>query len=329
MNFYKIHIFLEQIIIDVEVRRADEHKIKNYKTFFVRPSITFHLTPQTKHQFEENVERDSAFVKINSLIKETDYFIFEMISNSHIGGDHFSKFIKNFQFIYFEIINYLIILLANFLMIANFYRGPYIPEQHYVITDEDKTRLYPDNFILAIIHICYLVIIIFLWFKFKLPLYLQHEIMETHNKKFIFTHGQSHEINKNLIRDFIDKDNISVFKIIREVNNDLSSWQLFKILSETVFFCREINILFATLILMIVYLITKSPLCLAIPILFVINISTLLFQIFYAIKIRWQQLALILLYTYLLTYFFSWIVILWLSPSMELDGTDINSVFIF
>jgi hypothetical protein len=71
------------------------------------------------------------------------------------------------------------------------------------------------------------------------------------------------------------------------------------------------------------YLIFGSPFILAIPALFVANLSPLLFSIVTAIKIRGWQLIQVLLFTFIIIYLFSWISILWL-PELYVQGSPLD-----
>ena len=65
-------------------------------TFFVRPSLTFRLSKESKINFENNVNRNNATDKYTGLIKYSDYALFEMIFNQHIvGNGKIAKFLSS------------------------------------------------------------------------------------------------------------------------------------------------------------------------------------------------------------------------------------------
>jgi hypothetical protein len=322
---YKIFLFLEAVVVKVVIRDSEG---RDCPTFFVRPSLTFHLTKQTMSSFLDNVPRETTFSKLNSLIEESDYFVFEMVCNSHYKqGDIMNKLLQNLQFVYIETLNYLFIIINQILMLVHFYKDVSLPDETYESIDSSmKLKVYEDVLIVSLIQLSLLFIILLLWYMYKFPLYFQHNLMSLFRRNFIFkteSKGKETGSNKTVQKIFSEED-ISPMKMVKDLNSDVGFWTKFKVgLFDSVMMNREVNTLFFSFVLTLTYLLVGSPIILVLPSLLVANLSPILYDIFVAIRLRWRQLLTVLVFTYLVIYLFMWITLLWINDIFKFDDTKI------
>jgi hypothetical protein len=131
--------------------------------------------------------------------------------------------------------------------------------------------------------------------------------MQEYNKPFVGKRIGDDENIPQLVVDYFQEKNVSTTSFFKEVNKSLSKWQKFYVyVFSSHILNREINMLGLSLILNIFYIGTKIPLFLVFQILFVANISSTLFDIFYAIKLKWDHIGLLLLFDFLCVYVFMW-----------------------
>jgi hypothetical protein len=312
---YKIYLFLRLIIIRVDVNMNGE----NRPFYFVRPLVSYYLTRQTKNYFLKFVSRDNAYCKLSSLIENTDYFIFEMICNSHTSKKGFvMNFFNTFDYTLIEKINYLIILAHQATLIYYYYKSPKLPVNTYQTFDNTLvTKVPKEILIIAIVQIIMLFLVLTLWFIFKFPQIYQKNLMKNLKRKFVFknTKGQnsSNSTPYKTIKEVYKGVNLNDMKIIYKINKKTPSFEIYRSIFSSIFFNREVNVLFFTFILLILYLAIGSPLILVIPVISAINLSSTLYDIFKALKLRWRQLLLVLVFTYLVIYIYTWISLLWLN----------------
>lgn len=326
---YKIYIFLRSIIVRIDIFKNGQ----NCPIYFHRPLVTYYLTKQTKSNFLKNVNRDNAFSKLNELIQKSDFFIFEMICNFHSGNrDFFSEFFQKINYNYFEQINYLIILVQQCLLIFNFYHSTEKTTEDYNIFDSTKIRVIPDeNLIVGSVQLIYLFFVMATWIIFKFPQKYQEILLKNLHRKFVFknttTENKNDSTSYRSVKEIYRGENLNDFKIVRKINKNVSKMQLFYALIDSVVLNREINVLLFNLIMLILYLCIGSPMILVVPTIFVMNLSSTLYDILKALKLRWRQLLAVLLFNYLCIYIFTWISMLWLNKLfLYSDATDISSV---
>jgi hypothetical protein len=311
----KVYNLMEHLVVNVVAC--------DYTSFFVRPALTFHLTEQSIGSFFDNVNRESATSKLTSLVNECDYFICEMVYNSHFRkGDFLNRIFKNLKFVYVEIVNYFLIIIHQILLIYRFYKRPGIEDETYFIVDPaEKTRVNYDNFILSLIQIAFLAVILLLWAFYKLPLYFQHNVMNKLERKFIFEDENAEVSSNKRVQKYFNEKNFFPINIIREINSDLGFFSKLKIsFIDSIIFNNEINTLFFSFVLNILYLFIGSPIILVVPCLLIANLSPILNDIFLAMKMRWKALLIVLIFTYLLIYLFMWITLLWVSDIFYFDS---------
>lgn len=277
------------------------------------------FSTQTKNSFFENVERDSAYTKLNNLLDETDYFIFEMFYNNYLmrGGNIIARKVKNLKFFWLELINFLFIVLHQFLLIGHFHNNYKENDERFLYTNDEKYKIHLDNMIVGIIQTIFLAVTLSIWLYYKYPLYFQHKIMSIYNKPFVFDESTG---IKKFLKNF-DLDPSIMKKVIGILNSDVSLWRKIHVsLFDTIIYNREINIFILSFFLLITYFLTGSALCLVFPILNVSNLSEILFNIILAVQLRWQQLVTVLIFTYLVVYCFMWITFYYIYESFMFDG---------
>ena len=232
-----------------------------------------------------------------------------MIVNKHvIGSSKFNNFCANIDYSLVEIVNYIFIVIQNILILWRFYKRTDLPYEEYYSFDQKKVRkLHPENLVIAIIQSCFLIVFLIIWYIFKFMNSCQYYIMYEYNKQFVGKRIGEDEIIPQLVVDYFQGKNISTTSFFREVNKNLTKWERFYVYV----FCthllnREIIMLVLSLILNIFYIITINPLFLFFQVLFISNIISTLFDIIYAIKLKWKNIVLLLLFDFLCVYIFMW-----------------------
>ena len=185
-----------------------------------------------------------------------------MIINKHlIGSSKFNNFCVNLNYIYIEIINYVFIVVQNFLILFRFYKKTDESYQEYFTFNKDKiTNLHHENMILAIIQIIFLGIFLVIWYLFKFLNSYQYNIMKEYNRPFIGKRkGEDEKIPQTVV-DYFQGKEISNSKFLRAVNQRTSFLEkCYVIVVSTHITNREIITLFLSLILNIFYISTKIP----------------------------------------------------------------------
>ena len=288
----------------------DSNENSNVKTiFFPRPFLTFFLSKSTQNKFLNEVDRTSVHSKFDSLLKYADYCLFEMVINKHLIGNHkINKFFVNLNYTYIEMINYLFIIIQNFLILFRFFKKTDESYQEYNTFDTNKIRkLHIENLILAILQIIFIGIFGAIWYYFKFLNSCQDNIMKVYNKPFVGKKiGEDEKIPQTIVDYFQGKEDNS-FNFFKEVNKGLSNWEkIYVIIFHTHIMNREIIILVLSLILNILFISTKIPIFLVVQILFILNIISTLFDIVRAIQLKWKNIVLLLLFNFLCIYVFTW-----------------------
>ena len=278
--------------------------------FFIRPPLSFRLSEQSKISFEKNVDRSNATSKFISLINYSDYSLFEMIVNQHLlGSSSIKEFLSNINYLYVEIINFVFIIIGNLLIMYHFYLSPSLPIQEYdVIKNDDRYFIHISNFIVSIIHLAFLFFVILNWFYFKYILEFQSKIMRRYNKNFVFRKKNQGLSIPNVIVNYFQDMSMSSLSLTTEKDKDLNVLQLIYVgLFETIFFNRIVNILFFSVIFNILYILLENSMFIAIQMIFIINLTPTLFDIFRAIKMRFLSLITVIIFTVLIAYIYMWI----------------------
>ena len=301
----------------------DDEGKSNMKTiFFPRPYLTYFLSRSTKERFINTADRSSASSKFTSLLDYADYCLYEMIVNKHlIGSSKIKKSFANIDYSLVEIVNYIFIVVQNILILWRFYKRTDLPYRKYYTFEQSTVRaLHPENMILAIVQICFLIFFLVIWYFFKFLNSCQYYIMKEYNRPFVGKRIGDDEKIPQIVVDYFQEKNVSTTTFFREVNKGVSKWQKFYIyVFSSHVLNREIIMLVLSLILSICYIGTKNPLFLVIQIVFVANISSTLFDIFYAIKLKWINIVLLLLFDFLCVYVFMWFAFFFFPHFFEFD----------
>ena len=280
------------------------------KAFFLRPYLTFTLSETTKEKFIRDVDRTNASQKYVSLIHFADYCLYEMVVNRHLIRDsNIKNFLANINYFIIELISYVIIFINNCFIIYHFYKSPYLPIENYDIFDDSEIyKLHIDNILITIIQTVILILIVINWFIFQFTNYFQYCVMIKYNKNFLGKKvGEDKKISQNIIDYFQDKENVSSYQFLNEVNKNISKWKLFYVgFFHTCLLNREINMLILTIILNILFLLFQNYLFVIFEILFIVNIVPTLTDILVAIKIKYLHIILVLIFDFLLIYIFMW-----------------------
>jgi hypothetical protein len=321
---YNTFLFLEKIIRKIEVRKLineDEHK--DIYTFFIKPPETFRLSKQTKTMFlGYDAVRDSTFTKIMSLMGSSDYFLFEMRYNAKLmeTSRFISAAVKKLNFYYLEVFNYILIFIHQILLLIHYYKGnDLFGTKDEEFSFEEKYDLPYANIVLGGIQFFYLCFILLIWLVYKFPLHYNKYLMNEYYTNKSLQKGD--EIQKKFSCNFDDEGNpiyLSRINLFSKVKIGFL---------EAILTNREVIIYMLNVILLILFYSVRNVTFLAIPVLFIANLSNILFGIILSIKLRWYQLLIVLGFTYLLCYVYAWISFYFISPSMVLENTfDPNSV---
>ena len=301
----------------------DEEEKSNIKTvFFPRPYLSFFLSKSTKDKFANTVDRSSVSNKFNSLLNYADYCLYEMIVNKHlIGSSHFKNFCANIDYSIIEIINYIFIVVQNILILLRFYKKSDLSYEEYYTFDQSKVRkLNHANMIIAIIQDIFLIVFLIIWYIFKFINSCQFYTMQEYNIPFVGKRIGEDEKIPQIVVDYFQEKNVSTYTFFHQVNSGLTRWEKFYIyIFATHISNREIIMLVLSLILNICYYATRNPLFLVFQVLFIANIISTLFDIIYAIKLKWINIILLLLFDFLCVYVFMWFAFFFFPYFFEFD----------
>jgi hypothetical protein len=335
---YNTYKFLKSVVKFVTItnnttvnEESSEKKIMT--VFFVKPPFTFQLTEQTKMKFIENVDRTSATTKLKELVDSTDYFLFEMLNNSSLFKVlPILKILNNIQMYYFELFNYLLVIIHQILLFVKFFRKKdfYNLDNPNLFTFEEKFSSYAPNTILSIIQIVYLGITISIWFIIFASINYQKLLMrDTKLSYLINNRGEKSSKSIKTIRftkNFLGDNKF----LLSGLNDEVELWKKLKIIFlDLILLNREVNFFILDIVLLILYLTTSNSICLVIPVVLITNLSQFLYDIMYVIQLKWQHLCLVLMYTYLLVYLFSWIAFLYYYELFVIESVDIEAVSLY
>ena len=297
-------------------------------TFFIRPSLTFRLTNESKTNFENNVSRANATDKYMGLINFSDYSLFEMIVNQHIiGNSKFLKFLSGIPYKTVQFINYLLIVAQNVLLMIHFYKKPSTEHEVYdVEVANASTKIFTDTLIIAIIQVVFGVLIIIIWFFFKFILTFQHNIMDIKDINFVFKKKGDDSLIPLKIVEYFQNKNVSTFSMMYERIKEVSILNIIIIgIYETIILNTEINMIFFTLILSAIYIKTGVNLLLIIPILTIASVNKILGNIFYAMVQNMRHMTLVILFILMITYIYSWFSYYFLDEFFNFEVMEYDS----
>ena len=325
-NNKKLNIQYPQHFINTNSENIINKNNSNSILFFIRPSLTFRLNEQSKKSFEKNVNRSNASNKFISLIKFSDYSIFEMIVNQHLlGTSSIKKAFSNMNYYIIEIINFIFILIENILIMYYYYVSPSNLD-YDLVKDNDRNKVHFISFLLSIVHLVFLFIIIFIWFYFKFILEYQSNVMKRYNNNFIIRKKNENSIIPNLIVNYFKGESISSISITKEKNKNISNFKLFYVgLFDTIFLNRNVNFLFFTFIFNVLYILLKNNIFLSIPLIFIINLIPNLFDIYLIIKMKFISFITIIFLTILIVYIYMWISYFYLDFLFNFDVKEKES----
>ena len=320
---------------DNEFQERNNSKTKI--TFFPRPYLTFCLSDYSKDVFEKTVNRGSASSKYVELINNSDHFLFEMIVNYHkVHHSPILQFLSNINYFYAEIFNYILIVAQNIVMVIHFYNDTDMAPENYNIIEKGKKYSYFElSLIFFFVQSAFLIMFIVIWYFFKFIICYQLNVMKTYNEFFVFRkrkegeEEEETEVKSQKIIDYFKEDtDITSMDMFNEVSKNLSTWEkIYVAVLQCSFNNREINMFIFSLLFNILFFITKCYIFLTIPILFIANIIPTLFDLFYAMKTRFLNMLIVLIFEYFIIYVFMWITYFYLPKFLDFDEVfDPNSL---
>ena len=298
-------------------------------TFFPRPYLTFCLNEHSKKIFEKYVDRTNATNKFVELINYSDHFLFEMIVNYHmVHHSSFLQALSSINYFYIEIINYLLIIVQNIIIIIHFYKSTDSPPENYdIIKKGKKYKYYSISLIFFFIQSAFLILFIIIWYIFKFIGCYQLNIMKSYNEFFVFKkkkqegEDEETEVKSQKIIDYFKEDTeITSLDMFSEISKNLSTWEkIYIAVIECSINNREVNMLIFTLIFNILFITTRCYIFLTIPILFIANIVPTLFDIFLAMKTKFLNMLIVLIFEYFVIYIFMWITYFYLPKFLDFE----------
>ena len=326
---------------------------------FFKPEITHFLSNETKEMFESSVERKDPISKLESLLIQSNYFIYEMLFywEWYSPNYNLSFLVKKSFYETLGFINLLMILTHQALIIYYFYKDVDSSNYDEVISLPKKPELGLGSLILGIIQCIFLFVLICIWFFKRLRLKYVYNLINNFPKKISFkineevfnennkskdsseikSNGKTKEDTAIISRENMYKmknEDTKFLKVLANVENwnfvnkslnsvhkSYSFLEKFFTFLYTLIYCSEINIPIATFICVIIFITTGWPFSIVVPSLFLLYFSTTLFELVMVMKKEWKKLVLIILFTWLIIYIFSWISLLWLSPIFRMEDT--------
>jgi hypothetical protein len=137
----------------------------NYRVLFVINPRTAFLSANTQIDFLKNVNRETRYTKLFGLLENCEYFLDE-INYNHKESNMIKKLLNEFKYPYFEVLDFIIVFIANFIML-------YFLERN-TLTGETNYSYAPV--IIEIIVACVNFFVMACWFYTKYPLYCIIEI---------------------------------------------------------------------------------------------------------------------------------------------------------
>jgi hypothetical protein len=323
--------FFSEIIPKVEIRHLTENGSQHTTsiTFFVKSPVTYLLSKHARQNFLSNVDRSSGNKKVTALLENSYYFLYQMfyyyeytVKNKSVLG----QILQRTKFEYCEIVNYIIIVIHQILLLNYYIRKspPAVNSKDSEFSDSEKFSINSGNFILSIIQIVYLTLMLNIWFIYYLPLRYQKLMMNEYMDKLL---SNSSKFSLKFGNDFL-KENKKTFATL---NQNVRSMKKLKIIVfDILIYNRMINVLLSNLILLSLYLSTSNSIFLIVPVVFIADLFDLLTNIVFAIRLKWKQLTLVILFNYLLVYFFSWVEFLYFyklyttEVFVDSNGTTLN-----
>jgi hypothetical protein len=202
------------------------------------------------------------------------------------------------------------------------------PENYDIIEKGKKYKFFALSLIFLLIQSALLIMFIVIWYIFKFIICYQLNVMKSYNEFFVFKkkqkEGEEEEEtdvkSQKLIDYFKDDTELTSWDMFSEISNNLTTLEkIYIAVIECSFNNREINMFIFTLIFNILFLCTKCYIFLTIPILFIANLIPTLFDIFYAIKTKFLNMLIVLIFEYFVIYIFMWITYFYLPKFLDFD----------
>ena len=147
------------------------------------------------------------------------------------------------------------------------------------------------------------------------------------DKSFVFR--KQGVIDQNILNPIIIdsfKGEVGIFKVIGVINKNIGIFKyLYILIIKSIFLNPEICFFIFCLILNLLYYFLKSPILIAIEILFFANLIPILKDIIKSISYKFLTLIYILLFTYLIVYFFMWITYYYINDLFYVDVMEYDS----
>ncbi len=281
--------FFEMITRKIIVQNGEDQVMV---LFTLSPSIPY-LSNNTKIDFYENINRESRFTKLHSLMEYCDYFQMEINYNYKRSKiDELFVFFNKFNFKFLEFLLFLLLTIINLIMLfAN-------TNNHLIDGNQKFSSLV---FGLGIMHVSLNSILIIIWFYTKYNLYYQIE-----KKKFLLKHKVYYVVDLSKYRRFFVIPIIETILKKGEINGFI--W----------------NVIFSSLAISN----NNNHFFFAIETFIVINLSKTLKNLINAVLLKYKQLLACVFSLTIIVFFFSSISFFFLSGDyMETIQTVKNFLF--
>ena len=296
-----MYSFLNTIFIDLEIKFEEENKTER-STTILQSEINY-LSEESKNNYLDSVDRSSADTKLLSIYDNLDSLLFEMIYNANKKPNPWE--IKDYML--FEYLNYLFILMYNFIMIYLYYKSADTPLQQYNSFEPEKYHL-QNTYILPFLSICHFALLVFVsvsWYKNKFLV-----------KYFVDLCTFSKENLSEKDKLPIDKKAVLFKELVDDFSKDIPTvWRFFpgvptekKIvvgIVDTILLNFQILPFYICLICLALYYLS-SQLFLIAPVLLFAKFIPTLSAIFSGLAGKFKDLITVYIYTFTALYVFSW-----------------------
>jgi hypothetical protein len=167
-NFYETYFcvkFFEKITRTVLVQLDENNNTGEenlpVRVIFTLNPLTMFLSHHTRLAFYEKVNRDGRYIKLYSLMEQSDQFYDEIKYNSE-SSNKFSRFLNSLNYYYFDLFSFVITVIINILMLVTL-------SQEEVLHGDDEHTPIINAF--AYLTISFNTLVIFCWFYSKYSLY--------------------------------------------------------------------------------------------------------------------------------------------------------------
>lgn len=245
---YEVVKFFEKITRSVMV----QNKSELVRVVFTINPLIHNLSTNTKNDFNQNVSRETRYIKLFSLMEYCDYFYDELVYNSKFSDlNLLMKVFKKVNYNTLEFICFVVTFIINVLMMSTLEAGE-------EITGDKTTTMIME--ILAIINLSFCAFVSLVWFYSKFPLYW---IIDS--KKLAL------------------KMNVPV--------DSLKFWKKIKVLWNVIFFRNEIIAFLWHIVFCAIALSNRrNHFLFSVEIIIMVNLSSILKNIVKSVTLRYKQL---------------------------------------